>query len=116
MTAATNNFIIDQGANWFVTFVYKDAAGTPINITGYTAALQIRDTYADSTTDLSLTSPSGGITITGATGTIAVTATAVQTAAIAAGNYVYDLEITSTGGIVTRLVQGKISVSPQVTR
>jgi hypothetical protein len=116
MTAATNNFVIDQGANWFVTFVYKDAAGTPINLTGYTAGLQIRDTYADSTTDLSLTSPSGGITITAATGTIAVTATAAQTGAIAAGNYVYDLEITSAGGIVTRLVQGKISVSPQVTR
>ena len=116
MTAATNNFVIDQGANWFVTFVYKNSAGTAINLTGYSAALQIRDTYADSTTDLSLTSPSGGITITAATGTIAVTATAVQTAAIAAGSYVYDLEITSSGGIVTRLVQGKISVSPQVTR
>jgi len=116
MTAATNNFIIDQGANWSVTFVYKNSAGTAINLTGYTAALQIRDTYADSTTDLSLSSPSNGITITGATGTIAVTATAAQTAAIAAGNYVYDLEITSGGGIVTRLVQGKVSVSPQVTR
>jgi hypothetical protein len=116
MTAATNNFIIDQGANWFVTFVYKDAAGTPINLTGYTAALQIRDTYADATTDLSLSSPSGGITITAATGTIAVTATAAQTGAIAAGSYVYDLEITSAGGIVTRLVQGKISLNPQVTR
>ena len=116
MTAATNNFVIDQGANWFVTFVYKDSAGTAINLTGYTAALQIRDTYADSTTDLSLTSPSGGITITAATGTIAVTATAAQTSAIPAGNYVYDLEITSSTGIVTRLVQGKISLSPQVTR
>jgi hypothetical protein len=116
MTAANNNFVIDQGANWFVTVVYKDSAGTAIDLTGYTAALQIRDTYADSTTDLSLTSPSGGITITGATGTIAITATAVQTAAIAAGTYVYDLEITSSGGIVTRLIQGKISLSPQVTR
>ena len=116
MTAANNNFVIDQGANWFVTVVYKDSTGTAINLTGYTAALQIRDTYADSTTDLSLTSPSGGITITGATGTIAITATAAQTAAIAAGSYVYDLEITSSGGIVTRLIQGQISLSPQVTR
>jgi len=116
MTAGNYNFVIDQGANWFLTVVYKDSTGTAINLTGYTAALQIRDTYADSTTDLSLTSPSGGITITGATGTIAITATAVQTAAIAAGSYVYDLEITSSGGIVTRLIQGKISLSPQVTR
>lgn len=116
MTAATNNFVIDQGANWFLTVVYKDSTGTAINLTGYTAALQIRDTYADSTTDLSLTSPSGGITITAATGTIAITATAAQTGAIAAGTYVYDLEITSASGIVTRLIQGRISISPQVTR
>jgi hypothetical protein len=115
MSAATHNFVIDQGADWYVTFVYKDSAGTAIDITGYTAALQIRDTYADSTTDLALTSTSG-ITITGATGTLAVHATATQTTAIAAGQYVYDLEITSAGGIVTRLVQGKITVSPQVTR
>jgi len=116
MTAANNNFIIDQGADWYTTVVYKDSSGTAINLTGYTAALQIRDTYADSTTALSLTSPSGGIVITGATGTIAIHATATQTAAIAAGNYVYDLEITSAGGIITRLIQGKISLSPQVTR
>lgn len=116
MTAANNNFVIDQGANWFITVVYKDSAGTPINLTGYTAALQIRDTYADVTTELSLSSPSGGITITGSTGTIAITASAAQTGAIAAGAYVYDLEITSASGIVTRLIQGKISVSPQVTR
>lgn len=115
MSAATHNFIVDQGADWYATFVYKDSGGTAINLTGYTAALQIRDTYADSTTDLALTSTSG-ITITGATGTLAVRATATQTAAIAAGNYVYDLEITSSGAIVTRLVQGKITVSPQVTR
>jgi hypothetical protein len=116
VTAGNNNFVIDQGANWFITVIYKDSTGTPINLTGYTAALQIRDTYADTTTDLSLTSPSGGIVITGATGTIAITASAAQTAAIAAGTYVYDLEITSSGGIVTRLIQGKISLSPQVTR
>lgn len=115
MSAATHNFVIDQGADWYITFIYKDANGTAINLTGYTAALQIRDTYADSTTDLSLTS-SSGITITAATGTLDVHATAAQTGAITAGNYVYDLEITSSGGVVTRLVQGKIVISPQVTR
>lgn len=115
MSATTYNTTIDQGADWFVTFVYKDSDGTAINLTGYSAALQLRDTYADTTTDLSLTSASG-ITITGATGTLEVRATAAQTAAIAAGTYVYDLQITSGSGIVTRLVQGRIVVSPEVTR
>ena len=115
MSATTYNTTIDQGADWYVTFVYKDSGGTAINLTGYSAALQLRDTYADTATDLSLTSASG-ITITGATGTLEVRATAAQTAAILAGTYVYDLEITSGAGVVTRLVQGRIVVSPQVTR
>jgi hypothetical protein len=61
-----------------------------------------------------LSSPSSGIVITGATGTLALTATPAQTAAIAGGFYVYDLEIAS-GGVVTRLMQGNVTVRDQVT-
>jgi hypothetical protein len=114
MAAGKENLVIDQGADWYVTFVYQDANGVPINITGYTAAMQLRSLPSDSATALSLSTGSG-ITITGATGTIAIHATAAQTGAIQAGNYYYDLEITS-GGIVTRLIQGQITVSAQVTR
>jgi hypothetical protein len=68
------------------------------------------------TTVLSLTN-GNGITITGATGTLAVRATAQQTTAITNGKYAYDLEITApTTNVVTRLVQGTVEVSPQVTR
>lgn len=115
MTATNYNTTIDQGADWYITFVYQDSTGTPINITGYTAALQLRSEPSDLTSALSLTSGSG-ITITGSTGTLAVHATAVQTGAIVAGYYYYDLEITSGTAIVTRLVQGQIQVTAQVTR
>jgi len=108
---------INQGADWYINFVYEDTdTGTPINITNYTAALQLRSLPSDTTTALSLTSPSGGITITGASGLIEVHATAVQTGAIVAGYYYYDCEITSPANVVTRLIQGQILVSPQVTR
>ena len=108
---------INQGADWYINFVYQDTdTSTPINITGYTAALQLRSLPSDITAVLSLSSPSNGITITGAQGLVAVHATAVQTGAIVAGYYYYDLEITSTASVVTRLVQGQILVSPQVTR
>jgi hypothetical protein len=117
MSATNYNIIIDQGANWFINFLYKDTGGVAVNLTGYTAALQIRQTYASTTTLLSLTSsPAAGITITAGTGTIAITATAAQTGAIAAGTYVYDCEITDGTGVVTRIVQGQIQVSPEVTR
>jgi hypothetical protein len=108
---------INQGADWYINFVYEDTdTGTPINITGYTAALQLRSLPSDTTTALSLSSPSSGIVITGASGLVAVHATAAQTGAIIAGYYYYDVEITSPAGVVTRLIQGQILVSPQVTR
>jgi hypothetical protein len=47
---------------------------------------------------------------------VAVHATAAQTTTLVAGIYEYDLEITSSAGIVTRLVQGQLTVSAQVTR
>jgi len=116
MTAAIYNATIDQGATFQLTVVYKDDAGLPINLTGYTAALQVRQNYYDTTALLTLTSPSGGIVITGATGTIAITMTDVQTGSLDEGFYVYDLEISSSGGTVTRLIQGQFTVSPEVTR
>jgi hypothetical protein len=113
--AVTYNTVIEQGADWYVNFQWKDSTGTPINVTGYTAALQIRTSPLAKTTVLSLTNGSG-ITITGATGLFAIHATAAQTTAITNGTYAYDMEITSGSGVVTRLVQGTINVSPQVTR
>jgi len=113
--AQAYNGTIDQGADWYLTAVYKDSTGTAINLTGYTAALQLRE-VADSTTPVLDLVTGDGITITGATGTIQVHADALQTAAIAAGTYFYDLEITSAGGIVTRLIQGTQTVSAEVTR
>lgn len=113
--AVTYNTTIDQGADWFINFQYKQPDGTPVNITNYTAALQMRTSPLAKTAVLTLTNVSG-LTITGATGTIAAHATAAQTNAITNGKYSYDLEITSPENIVTRLVQGTIEVSPQTTR
>jgi hypothetical protein len=113
--AVQYNVEIDQGADWFLNVTYEQPAGTPVNITGYTSALQLRSLPTDATAVLSLATGSG-ITITGATGLVAVHATATQTRAIDEGVYYYDLEITSPSGIVTRLVQGQAYVSAEVTR
>jgi len=107
------SYIIDQGADWYLTITYKDSAGTAINLTGYTAAMQFKLT-ASSTAALSLTNTSG-ITITAATGTLAIHATAAQTGALGAFTYDYDLEITSSAGVVTRLIQGVATVNAQIT-
>lgn len=113
--AVTYNTVIDQGADWFINFQYKQPDGTPVNLTGYTAALQVRTSPLAKTAVLTLDTPDG-LTITANTGTIAAHATAAQTAVITNGKYSYDLEITNNVGVVTRLVQGTIEVSPQTTR
>jgi hypothetical protein len=114
MAAATHNLIIDQGATWRLNLLYKDSENSPIDLTGYTAQLQLRTSYDAASASLNLSNGSG-ITITANTGSIAIVATATQTNALIAGDYVYDLEITLSGE-VTRLIQGRAIVRPQVTR
>lgn len=115
MTAGIYNATIDQGATWSVVVTYKDSTGAVINLTGYTAAMQVRQQYSSADADLTLTSPSGGIVITGATGVVTITMTATQTAALEEGFYVYDVELTS-GSYKDRLIQGQLTVAPEVTR
>jgi hypothetical protein len=112
--ATAYNIAIDQGADWYLTVTYQNPAGTPVNLTGYTAALQIRQNFSDANAELTLTTFSG-IVITPSTGTLAIHATAALTLAIGAGAYVYDIKITSSAGIVTRLTQGSFQVNAAVT-
>ncbi len=112
-SASSSQFTVTNGATGI--YINGGIATAPVNITDYTAALQIRSLPSDPTAVLSLTS-SSGITISGTSGTIAVRATANQTRAIDEGPYYYDLEITSPTGVVTRVAQGQVIVSAEVTR
>lgn len=116
MTAGIYNATIDQGATWTVTVLYKDSTGAAINLTGFTAAMQVRQQYNSDTAELTLTTSNGGIAITGSTGTVLVTMTAAQTGSLDEGYFVYDLELTSPDSLVTRLIQGQLTVAPEVTR
>lgn len=115
MSAGIYNFTLDQGATWNLEVLYKDSAGAVINLTGYDAALQIRKAYDTDEPVLELDSDGNGIVITANLGKLAITASAADTADIAPGDYVYDLEI-SSGSVVTRIIQGTVHVSPEVTR
>tara|TARA_R110000868_G_scaffold73093_4_gene212367 strand:- start:2344 stop:2694 length:351 start_codon:yes stop_codon:yes gene_type:complete len=111
------NTIIDQGADWYFTVIYDNPDGQPIDITGSTAALQLRSLPSSPIYVLSLATDGDGITIDGGAGTVNIHATAEQTGAIDEGTYFYDLEITAPATtVVTRLVQGQIVVSAQVTK
>ena len=124
MSAGTFNIVAEQGATYNKLFTLTNSAGDLIDLTGYTARLQVREKYSSETKLLDLTTENGGITLGGAAGTVAVLATATQMAAISVPDTggtppkrsaVYDLELIS-GSTVTRLLQGKFDITREVTR
>jgi len=116
MTAGIYNFTIDQGAQYTTQIIWADSSGNPINLTGYTAAMQLRlQAASPNPSALNLTSSNGGITITPLAGEMDILMTSAQTGSLDPGFYVYDLEI-ALGSVVTRIIQGQITVSAQVTQ
>lgn len=107
------DILAPQGATFSETFTYK-VGGTPVNLTSYTARMQVRKTPSSDTKLIDLTSPAG-LTL-GSQGQIAVNISATTMAGVPAGKYRYDLELVSAGGVVTRLLEGVFLVTAEVTR
>ena len=107
---------INQGSNLSLEIALKNQDGTPLNLTGYTARMQLRSSYTSPEVVVELTTENGRIVITPLLGILRLLLDATTTAAIAAKNYVYDLETVSSTGFVTRVLQGEAIVSPEVTR
>ena len=116
MTAAAYDLVIEQGATLNKSFVWKDSTGTPINLTSYTARMQIRPSVGSSEVLLELTTLNGRITITGSEGKIQLNVSAADTAAITWQRGKSDLELVSAPGVVTRLLSGDVEISKEVTR
>lgn len=116
MPAASYDFQIEQGATLLKPIVWKDSAGAAVNLTGYTAKMQVRQSAASTDVLLELSTANSRLTITPLTGTITMIFSATLTAAIDWSRGKYDLELTSSDGTVTRLIEGQISVSKEITR
>jgi len=110
---AKANIIIDQGTDYSTTLTVTDDDGTATDLTGYTAAGQIRKHYSSSTTTATFDI---AFSIDRTDGLITASLNRTATTAMAAGRYVYDIEITSSGDKRTRLVEGIATVTPQVTQ
>ena len=115
MAAGVYNFICEQGATFARSLLVTDSAGDPLDLTGYTARMQIRRDIKRDTTMLSLTTENGRITLGGEAGTIGLYISDEDTATIPRSG-VYDLEIISSDGTVTRVLKGKFELDLEVTR
>jgi hypothetical protein len=104
------NIVAEQGATFNLNF-RVETDGTPWNLTGYTFAMQVRRSTSATTTLLNLTTA----TMT-SVGNVSATVSAATMTDVPAGRWVYDIELTSSGGQVTRILEGRFIVTPQVTQ
>jgi hypothetical protein len=104
------NIVAEQGATFNLNF-RVETDGTPWNLTGYTFAMQVRRSANDATTLLNLTTA----TMT-SVGHVTATVNATTMSSVPAGRWVYDIELTSSGGEVTRILEGRFIVTPEVTQ
>lgn len=111
--AAYVELYMDQGANFKnVINITDDKDNSSINLVSYNVRSQMRRSYYSINASANIV-----CTITDATnGEITMTMTAANTANIKAGRYLFDLETEDNSGFVTRVLEGIITVTPQVTR
>ena len=105
------NLFIDQGTDFSVTVDVTDTDGSVLDLDGYSASAQIRKTYTSSSVSATF-----GTSISASNGQVTLTLSDTVTAGLSAGRYVYDLNIESSGGQTTRVVEGQAIVTPGVTR
>ena len=124
MIAGNYNILCQQGAS-FARVIALEQPRTPTEqnpaeyeiypLTNHTARMQVRRTVESTTPLITLTTENGRISINGANGLITLSISAADTAALTSSG-VYDLEIITSGGLVSRVIQGTFTLSLEVTR
>lgn len=104
------NIVIDQGTTFQTAVNVTDDEENPVDLTGYSAAAQMRKHYTSSNAFSFTTSISPSL------GIVTLSMTANTTNTITPGRYMYDCELTDTNGAVSRLIEGIVTVTPGVTR
>lgn len=109
--ASKANLVVDQGSTFATVLTLTDDAGEKIDLTNVSANAMIRKWYTSSN------AVSFGTSINTSDATITLSLSANQTNSMVAGRYVYDVELRDSGsGDTSRIVEGIVTVTPQVTR
>jgi isoleucyl-tRNA synthetase len=108
--ATKANLVIDQGSTFSTDLSLKDENGDPLVLDGYSANSQIRKWYTSQNPAATFST-----NIEPYSGVITLSLTSDQTGNLVSGRYVYDVEI-NDGSAISRVVEGIVTVTPQVTR
>jgi hypothetical protein len=125
MAAARYSFTIEQGATTNIQITWQDESGS-VDLSGYGARMQMRPSATSETVYLSLSSSlqtdGTGLNMSGSDGLTAVQSGSIGIYISAATSSLlnfdtayYDLEMVN-GNEVTRLLEGQVKLSKNVTR
>jgi len=103
---------INSGTDWFADINVLDTNGASRNLTGQTFQSYIRRHYKSiNKTEITIT------VVNAETGNITLELSAEQTSLLKYGKYLYDVEMTETAtGKIERIIQGVITIRPEVTK
>lgn len=104
------NIVIDQGTDFSTSISLTNNDGSQLDLTGITAASQIRKSFTSSNATAFSTA------LSNTAGTLTLSMNNAVTSTLSAGRYVYDVELTDASNVVTRILEGIVTVTPEVTR
>jgi hypothetical protein len=103
------NIVIDQGTTFNTDFTFTDENGDRIDFSSYQGSSQMRKSPLSSTAfSFSVSLANNGV--------VSLSMNAATTSSITAGRYLYDVEVISPGNVVSRVVEGIVTVTPEITR
>ena len=102
---------IDQGSDFTATFELENDDGTPMNLTGYQVYSQFRKSYG-SNIGYSFNASKA----IGSNSSVVLSLPGMTSSTIRPGRYLYDIEIISQAGNKTRIVEGILTINPEITR
>jgi len=103
------NLNLYAGDDFVMVVTVQNDDGSAVDLTGYTAVSQIKTRIGDATPLATFTCVTGGTA-----GTVTMTLPNAESASLTSG-VVYDMQITSSGGVITTLIAGSLTINPQVT-
>ena len=108
--ASISNLFVDQGIDFSISIALTDSTNSALNLTGSSFLAQIRKGHGSSTVKGTFTATHDGVG-----GNLTLSLTDVQTAAIEAGRYVYDVVLTDVNLLKEKVITGIIDVQPSVS-
>jgi hypothetical protein len=109
--ATVTNLYVDQGSFYRTYVTVASTTGSPLDLSGFTVASQMRKSYQSSTAYSFTTSISNPIQ-----GRVRIELSSEQSRQIPAGKYLYDVEVTAPTGEKTRVVEGIVLINPEITK